>query len=97
MTDLRFASVRVETEVRITERKVLSRPGVLEEWVRTEEQLENESGAPYIEETITTRRTYTDSSKPVETTTTRIHTELVDSSSYAQGTNASNHSFQGCK
>ena len=68
----------------------MSRPGVFEEWVRTEEQRENEAGAPYIDETITTRRTYTNSNKAVETTTTRIHTELSDSS-YTQGTNACHH------
>lgn len=70
----------------ITQRKVVSRPGMIEEWVSTEEQRENEAGVPFIEETITTRRTYCDSNKPVETTTTRIHTELADSS-YTQGTN----------
>lgn len=49
---------RVDTEVIVKERKMISRPGVTEEFVRTEELVGSEAGVPMFEETITTRRTY---------------------------------------
>jgi hypothetical protein len=49
---------RVDTEVIVKERKMISRPGITEEYVRTEEHVGTEAGLPVFEETITTRRTF---------------------------------------